>query len=192
MRERADDSVVLQCAQKTFGSIQFYSKRPAPNTIGFGEDLFVLSLIGISQVLWVLRAALFVCEIRAFQMQSQNIGHVGTGKVYLIEQLDKLQQGSFGAGDGGWNDACGSVTKMRPACAIDRVEVTVHKVKPARAVRVRFDEAGRKVFAVDINSMLCFKVRQSMVDGNGFYFVTPHKQFTGENAGWENKPRILR
>lgn len=31
-----------------------------------------------------------------------------------------------------------------------------------------------------------------MVDGNGFYFVTPHKQFTGENAGWENKPRILR
>ena len=125
-------------------------------------------------------------------MQSQNIGHVGTGKVHLIEQLDKLQQGSFGAGDGGWNDACGSVIKMRPACAIDRVEVTVHKIKPARAVRVGFDEAGRKVFAVDINSMLCFKVRQSMADGNGFYFVTPHKQFTGENAGWENKPRILR
>ena len=125
-------------------------------------------------------------------MQSQNIGHVRTGKFYLIEQLDKLQQGSFGAGDGGWNDACGSVTKMRPACAIDRVEVTVHKVKPARAVRVRFDEAGRKVFAVDINSMLCFKMRQSMVDGNGFYFVIPYKQFTEENAGWENKPRVFK
>ena len=91
-------------------------------------------------------------------MQSQNIGHVGTGKVHLIEQLDKLQQGSFGAGDGGWNDACGSVTKMRPACAIDRVEVTVHKVKPARAVRVRFDEAGRKVFPYPdaFERFLCF------------------------------------
>lgn len=103
--------VALECAReltipwscsvrkKTFGSIQFYSKRPAPNAIGFGEDLFVLSFIGSSQVFWVLRAALFVCEIRAFQMQSQNIGHVRTGKFYLIEQLDKLQQGSFGAGD---------------------------------------------------------------------------------------------
>ena len=58
---------------------------------------------------------------------------------------------------------------------------------------VLFDgEAGRKVFAVDINSMLCFKMRQSMVDGNGFYFVIPYKQFTEENAGWENKPRVFK
>ena len=133
VRQAGDHAMLVKRFQKAVRTIQFHRKRPAADAVRAAQHLFVLVRLRIAQILGVLSSGLRGCEIRSFQMQTQNVGAALALQIQLIEAVHKIQQILSASGQGGGHNAGGAVQHMAAGRGINGL-APFHEVVATRAV----------------------------------------------------------